>query len=79
MDLLGPLLATPSPGAAELHDQDVAFELIEGIPLTVNPLELETRGGFPDQAALSGLGLARDDLRETTEQGHHQHATATRN
>jgi len=29
VDRLGPLLAAPSPGTAELHDQDVPFELIE--------------------------------------------------
>ena len=57
VDRLGPLLAAASPGTAELHHQDVAFELLEGIPLVIDALELEVWGRFPHQGALPGLRL----------------------
>jgi hypothetical protein len=72
-------LAAASPGTAELHHQDVAFELVERIRLVIDALELEARSEFPEQGALPGLSLARDDLRATTEQRRRQYGAATPN
>jgi hypothetical protein len=48
VDLLGPLLAAPSPGGAELHHEDASLEHLEGVGFAVNPLNLERRRPFAD-------------------------------
>ena len=46
MDRLGPRLAAPSPGGAELHDEDVAFESLQGVILIVNAVGVKGGGLF---------------------------------
>ena len=43
VDRLGPLLATPSPRGAELHDEDVPFESLDRIGFAENALNLKWR------------------------------------
>jgi hypothetical protein len=68
VDRLGPLLTAPSPRTAELHHQDVTFELLKGIRLVIDALELEAWSGFSQKTALPRLALTPSNGHETNKQ-----------
>ncbi len=56
-DRLGPLLATASPGGAELHHQNVALKGVERVVLFENALDMELRRRLSHQPASAALGV----------------------